>query len=92
MSNARDTFIASVKSAETNAAVAGFAGNPVAAPSVDNNTNQYVSLTALRAYYAQGLISRAQFVSYANQTAMAAQVAIQTAKDVLRAAGDGGPF
>jgi hypothetical protein len=90
MSNARDTYIASVKSAEANAAVAGFAGNLAAAPNVDNNTNQYVSLTALRADYAQALITRAQFVSYANQTAMAAQVAIQTAKDVLRATGDPG--
>jgi hypothetical protein len=86
---ARDTYAASVATAQTNLTTAGDAGNTVAAPSFGNNTQQYPSIQALRAALALGQISQAQFVSYALASEMRAQVQIKVAKDVLAVAEGG---
>jgi hypothetical protein len=61
---------------------------PVFVSGFGNNTQQYPSLVALRAAYALGQITAAQFTSFANASVMNAQVQERVAADVLRAAGE----
>jgi hypothetical protein len=88
---ASDTYNSSVKTAETGAAVAGCAGNAAAAPSFGNNTQQYPSIAALKAAYALGQITTAQFISYSLATEMFAQTQVRAARDTLVGTGDTGP-
>jgi hypothetical protein len=88
---ARDTYNSSVKTAETGAAFAGFAGNAAAAPSFGNNTLQYPSIAALKAALSVGQITQAQFVSYSLATEMFAQTQIRAARDTLVNTGDLAP-
>jgi hypothetical protein len=88
---ARDTYNASVQTAQTNLNFAGAAGNAAAAPNFGNNVLQFPSLAALKAAYALGQITYAQFISYSLASEMNAQVAVRNAKDVLYNAGDSAP-
>jgi hypothetical protein len=87
MTAANDTFIASVKTAQTNFVFAGEAGNSTGTL-IPNNTHDFPSLAAIESAYAFGQITATQRVALKNQSAMHAQVRIQTAKEVLRAAGE----
>jgi hypothetical protein len=91
MTSARDTYASSVKTAETQLSTTGLAGNGAAAPSFDNNTQQYPSLQAIEAAYALGQITATQRTAYKLATEMACQVAIRTARDTLVNTGDVGP-
>jgi predicted secreted protein len=84
MSVAKDTYISSVKTAETNLTFAGDAGNATGTL-IPNNTNDFPSLAAIESAYANGAITVAQRVALRQQSIMHAQTKIQTAKDVLRA-------
>jgi hypothetical protein len=87
----RATYNASVKTAETGAAVVGFAGNAAAAPSFGNNTQQYPSLQAIEAAYALGQITAAQRTAYKLATDMFAATQIRATRDALINTGDVGP-
>jgi hypothetical protein len=91
MTTARQTYATSVATAETDRDFAGLTGNTAAAPSFGNNVQQYPSIAALKAAYALGQITYAQFVSYALATEMQAQVQIRAARDTLVNTGDVGP-
>ena len=75
---------------KTGAAFAGFAGNAAAAPSFNNNTQQYPSIATLKAALSAGQITQAQFVSYSLATEMFAQTQIRAARDTLVGTGDTG--
>jgi hypothetical protein len=88
---ARSTYTAAVTAAETQCNFAGFAGNAAAAPSFNNNTQQYPSIATLKAALSVGQITQTQFVSYALATEMYAQTQIRAARDVLVGSGDTAP-
>jgi hypothetical protein len=80
-----------VKTAETGAAFAGFTGSSAAAPSFNNNTQQYPSIATLKAALSVGQITQSQFVSYSLATEMYTQTQIRAARDTLVNTGDVGP-
>jgi hypothetical protein len=88
---ARSTYTAALTAAETQGALTGFAGNAAAAPSFNNNTQQYPSIATLKAALSAGQITQAQYVSYALATEMYTQTQIRAAKDVLVNSGDLAP-
>lgn len=87
MTTAKDTYISSVKTAATNLYFAGDAGNS-GGTLIPNNTHDFPSFSAIEAAYAAGSITAAQRVALKAQSIMHAQVKEQTARDVLRAAGE----
>jgi hypothetical protein len=88
---ARSTYAASVTGAETNLNFAGAAGNAAAAPSFNNNTQQFPSIATLKAALSAGQITQAQFTAYALASEMNCQVQQRAARDVLHDAGDSAP-
>jgi hypothetical protein len=87
MTAAKDTFISSVKTAESNLAFGGDAGNS-GGTLIPNNTQDFPSFYTIESAFALGQITQAQRVALKVQSSMHAQVKVQTAKDVLRAAGE----
>jgi hypothetical protein len=87
MTAANDTYVSSVKTAQTNLVFAGEAGNSTGTL-IPNNTHDFPSLAVVESAYAFGQITTAQRVALRAQSVMHAQVKIQIAKEVLRAAGE----
>jgi hypothetical protein len=88
--SARDTYNASVATAQTQLAFTGFTGQG-SAPSPLSSTNvtqEYPSIQTLKAYLALGTIPYSQFVQLANATNMYAQTQVRAARDVLVNSGD----